>query len=93
LKYSHNLDEISGGRSILGIGAGLHKPEYDALGYLFDHRASSFEEELQIIVSGTATLIGEKGGRAKKYRRSLASCVYAKQHSRANGRVETILPE
>jgi len=44
------LDEISGGRFILGLGAGWHQPEYDAFGYPFDHLASRFEEALQVIV-------------------------------------------
>src|SRR5207248_2533407 len=48
---------------------------------------------LQSHVFGTAPLTGEKGGNPCKGRRSLASCVYAKQHSRANGRVTAILPE
>lgn len=49
-KMADALDEISDGRFILGLGAGWHKPEYDAFGYPFDHRASRFEEALQIIV-------------------------------------------
>jgi probable F420-dependent oxidoreductase len=48
-KMAAGLDEISGGRLILGIGAGWHKPEFDALGYPFDHRVSRFEEAVQII--------------------------------------------
>jgi alkanesulfonate monooxygenase SsuD/methylene tetrahydromethanopterin reductase-like flavin-dependent oxidoreductase (luciferase family) len=43
------VDEISNGRLILGLGAGWHKPEYDAFGYPFDHRYSRFEEALTII--------------------------------------------
>ncbi len=49
-KMADALDEISGGRFILGLGAGWHKPEYDAFGFPFDHRASRFEEALKIIV-------------------------------------------
>lgn len=49
-KVADALDEISGGRFILGLGAGWHKPEYDAFGFPFDHRASRFEEALKIIV-------------------------------------------
>jgi probable F420-dependent oxidoreductase len=49
-KMADSLDEISGGRFILGLGAGWHQPEYDAFGYPFDHLASRFEEALQIIV-------------------------------------------
>jgi alkanesulfonate monooxygenase SsuD/methylene tetrahydromethanopterin reductase-like flavin-dependent oxidoreductase (luciferase family) len=44
------LDEVSGGRLALGLGAGWHEPEYQAFGYPFDHRVGRFEEALQIIV-------------------------------------------
>lgn len=49
-KMADALDEISGGRFILGLGAGWHQPEYDAFGYPFDHLAGRFDEALQIIV-------------------------------------------
>jgi probable F420-dependent oxidoreductase len=48
-KMAHTLDEISGGRLILGVGAGWHKPEFDAFGYSFDHRVDRPEEALQIL--------------------------------------------
>jgi probable F420-dependent oxidoreductase len=48
-KMADSLDEITGGRFILGIGAGWHQPEYDAFGFPFDHRAARFEEAVQII--------------------------------------------
>jgi probable F420-dependent oxidoreductase len=54
-KMADTVDEISGGRLILGLGAGWHEPEYRAFGYPFDHRVSRFEEALQII----ATLLRE----------------------------------
>jgi probable F420-dependent oxidoreductase len=49
-KMADTIDEISDGRFILGLGAGWHKPEYDAFGFPHDHRVSRFEEALQIIV-------------------------------------------
>lgn len=49
-KMADTLDEISDGRSILGLGAGWHEPEYAAFGYPFDHLAGRFEEALKIIV-------------------------------------------
>jgi probable F420-dependent oxidoreductase len=48
-KMADTIDEISGGRFILGLGAGWHQPEYDAFGYPFDHLASRFEEAITII--------------------------------------------
>jgi probable F420-dependent oxidoreductase len=50
-KMADTIDEISGGRFILGLGAGWHKPEYDAFGFPYDYRVSRFEEALQIISS------------------------------------------
>jgi probable F420-dependent oxidoreductase len=48
-KMADTVDEISGGRLILGIGAGWHEPEYRQMGLPFDHRVSRFEEAIQII--------------------------------------------
>jgi probable F420-dependent oxidoreductase len=48
-KMAHTLDDVSGGRLILGVGAGWHQPEFDAFGVPFDHRASRFQEALEII--------------------------------------------
>jgi F420-dependent oxidoreductase-like protein len=48
-KIASTVDEISGGRLVLGLGAGWHEPEYDAFGYPFDHRVSRFEEALRIV--------------------------------------------
>ncbi len=48
-KMAHTVDEISGGRLILGLGCGWNRPEYDAFGLPFDHRVDRFEEALQII--------------------------------------------
>jgi probable F420-dependent oxidoreductase len=48
-KMADTIDEISGGRFILGLGAGWHEPEYLAFGFPYDHRVSRFAEALQII--------------------------------------------
>lgn len=48
-KMADAIDEISGGRLILGLGAGWHEPEFSAFGYPFDHLASRFEEAVAII--------------------------------------------
>ena len=62
-KMAEGIDEISGGRFVLGLGAGWNKPEYDQFGFPFDHRASRFEESMAIIHAllrtGTATFDGE----------------------------------
>ena len=48
-KMAETVDEISGGRLILGLGAGWAEPEYRAFGYPYDHRFSRFEEAFTII--------------------------------------------
>jgi probable F420-dependent oxidoreductase len=48
-KMADTVDEISGGRLILGVGAGYHKFEFDAFGYPFDYKYSRFEEAIQIV--------------------------------------------
>ena len=49
-KIAATVDEISGGRLILGLGAGWHEPEYAAFGFPFDRRVSRFEEALAVIL-------------------------------------------
>jgi alkanesulfonate monooxygenase SsuD/methylene tetrahydromethanopterin reductase-like flavin-dependent oxidoreductase (luciferase family) len=49
-KMAVSAEEVSGGRLILGLGAGWHDPEYEAFGFPKDHRADRFEEALQIVV-------------------------------------------
>ena len=48
-KVAATVDEMSGGRLILGIGAGWNKVEFDAFGLPFGERASRFEESFEII--------------------------------------------
>jgi alkanesulfonate monooxygenase SsuD/methylene tetrahydromethanopterin reductase-like flavin-dependent oxidoreductase (luciferase family) len=48
-KMADTVDEISGGRLILGLGAGWNEPEYTAFGFPFDHRVDRFEEAMTII--------------------------------------------
>ena len=48
-KQAATIDEISGGRFVLGLGAGWNRTEFDAFGYPFDHRIDRFEEAFTII--------------------------------------------
>jgi probable F420-dependent oxidoreductase len=50
-KKAATVDEISGGRLILGLGAGWNEAEYRAFGFPFDRRISRFEEAFTIIRS------------------------------------------
>jgi alkanesulfonate monooxygenase SsuD/methylene tetrahydromethanopterin reductase-like flavin-dependent oxidoreductase (luciferase family) len=48
-KQATTIDEISGGRLILGLGAGWNETEFRAFGIPFDHRVDRFEEAFTII--------------------------------------------
>ncbi|HSL34271.1 MAG TPA: LLM class flavin-dependent oxidoreductase [Candidatus Limnocylindrales bacterium] len=50
-KRADTMDEISGGRLILGLGAGWNETEFRAFGIPFDHRIARFEEAFTIIRS------------------------------------------
>ena len=59
-KMAETLDEISGGRVILGLGAGWNEPEYTSYGVPFDDQFRRFEDALRIITdmlrSGSSTM-------------------------------------
>lgn len=48
-KMVDTVEEISGGRVIVGLGAGYHDAEYEAFGFPTDHRVARFEEAFTII--------------------------------------------
>jgi alkanesulfonate monooxygenase SsuD/methylene tetrahydromethanopterin reductase-like flavin-dependent oxidoreductase (luciferase family) len=50
-KQADTLDELSGGRFVLGLGAGWNETEFRAFGIPFDHRISRFEEAFTIITT------------------------------------------
>jgi probable F420-dependent oxidoreductase len=48
-KSMQSLDLLSGGRFVLGTGAGYLKPEFAALGVDFEHRGQVMDENLDVI--------------------------------------------
>jgi probable F420-dependent oxidoreductase len=48
-KQAATIDEISGGRFILGLGAGWNETEFRAFGFPYDHRVDRFDEAFTII--------------------------------------------
>jgi probable F420-dependent oxidoreductase len=48
-KVASTVDEVSGGRLVLGVGAGWNRTEFDAFGIPFDGRAARFEEAFEIV--------------------------------------------
>jgi len=66
-KMATTVDEISGGRLVLGIGAGWNEAEFAAFGIPFDHRVSRFEEWLEIV---RTLLAGERATLDGRYWKS-----------------------
>jgi alkanesulfonate monooxygenase SsuD/methylene tetrahydromethanopterin reductase-like flavin-dependent oxidoreductase (luciferase family) len=48
-RMAASIDEISGGRFMLGLGAGWNEPEFRAFGFPFDHTVSRFQESFEIV--------------------------------------------
>jgi alkanesulfonate monooxygenase SsuD/methylene tetrahydromethanopterin reductase-like flavin-dependent oxidoreductase (luciferase family) len=67
-KMAAELDAVSGGRLILGVGSGWHEPEFRAFGYPFDHLVSRFAEGLEILVP---LLRGERVSFEGRFHRAL----------------------
>ena len=61
-KMAATIDEVSGGRFTLGLGAGWNREEYDAFGIPYDRRVARFEESFAIVrglvAGGRVTLDG-----------------------------------
>ena len=47
---ANTLDEISGGRFVLGLGAGWSEDEFRAFDFQFDNKVSLFADQLEVIV-------------------------------------------
>lgn len=62
-KQAATVDAISGGRLVLGLGAGWNEVEYSAFGFAYDQRVSRFEEAFTIVrrllVGETVTFDGQ----------------------------------
>jgi probable F420-dependent oxidoreductase len=65
-KMAETLDEVSGGRLILGLGAGWNEPEFRAYGFPFEDRFDRFEDSLRIICSMLRTGTAHHDGKAAK---------------------------
>src|SRR5438876_6988892 len=48
-RMAASVDEVSGGRLVLGIGAGWNETEFRAFGIPYDRRVSRFEEAFEIV--------------------------------------------
>ena len=48
-KQAATIDEIAGGRFVLGVGAGWNETEFRAFGFPFDHRIDRFAEAFTIV--------------------------------------------
>ncbi|MGH2471758.1 MAG: LLM class flavin-dependent oxidoreductase [Candidatus Limnocylindria bacterium] len=48
-RMAASIDEVSGGRFVLGLGAGWNEPEFRAFGFPFDRTVSRFEESFEIV--------------------------------------------
>ena len=70
-KMAATLDDLSGGRLTLGIGAGWHAPEYEAFGLPFDHRVGRFAEDLEIIARLLRGETVDLDGQWRQYRRAV----------------------
>jgi probable F420-dependent oxidoreductase len=48
-KIAATVDEVSGGRLVVAVGAGWNRVEFDALGVPYANRAARFEEAFEIV--------------------------------------------
>lgn len=67
-KMAETLDEVSGGRVILGLGAGWNEAEFRSYGFPWERRFDRFEDGLRIIASMLRTGRATHDGRLERAR-------------------------
>jgi probable F420-dependent oxidoreductase len=70
-RMAETLDEVSGGRLILGLGAGWNEPEFRACGFPWERRFDRFEDGLRIITAMLRTGRADHAGRLESARGAL----------------------
>ena len=65
-KMAETLDEISGGRVILGVGAGWNEIEFSSYGLPFDDRFDRFEDGVRIITAMLRDGVASHSGTASR---------------------------
>lgn len=78
-KMASSIDEMSGGRFVLGLGAGWNRTEFDAFGVPFDHRVSRFEESFAIV---RGLLAGERVTISGRFHRADDAVLLPRPHRR-----------
>lgn len=63
-KMAETLDEVSGGRLILGLGAGWNEPEFSSYGLPWEDRFDRFEDGLRIVTAMLRDGVATHDGRA-----------------------------
>ena len=62
-KMAATVDEVAGGRLVLGLGSGWYRREFEGFGHAYDNRVGRFEEAFGIIVDLIRTGRADLNGR------------------------------
>lgn len=76
-RIARTVDDMSGGRLVLGVGCGWNRPEFDAFGFPFDHRVARFEESFEVL---RRLLSGERVTLSGRYVRVDDAVLYPRPH-------------